>query len=146
MYIRIEEIGEDMDKVKKIINTATTSVIHTKENTWKETIECLPEAFEEACIRHNINPKEIISYSSNDRLKFEILKQPEDMKLKMEMQSKLFKLFNRREYTSNEIRNLLGINQLDVYKLCKHIKKNLNRKYDRVDIVRVCMGGMLFAD
>lgn len=49
-----------MEIINKIIDTAAAIALHTKEITGKETTECLGEAFEKACIMHDITSKELI--------------------------------------------------------------------------------------
>lgn len=68
-----------------------------------------------------------------------------DTKLKMELQQKLFKLFHEEHYTKKEVKELLGISNKDVDMLLKVINCR-HGKYERIDIVRACMGGMLYAD
>lgn len=68
-----------------------------------------------------------------------------DIKLKMQMQKKLFELFERESYTEKDIQQLLGISNKDVRMLVKLISCKDGR-YDRVDIVRAAMGGILHAD
>jgi biotin operon repressor len=68
-----------------------------------------------------------------------------DMKLKMELQKKLFKLFDREHYSKKELKELLGISKKNVDILVKMLK-HYPKGYDRVDIVRACMGGILYAD
>lgn len=68
-----------------------------------------------------------------------------DIKYKMELQSKLFKLFSNESYTADEIKDLLGISNKDIKMMLKHLR-GTNGRYDRVEIVRVAMGGIIYAD
>lgn len=68
-----------------------------------------------------------------------------DIKLKMQMQKKLFELFERESYTEKDIQKLLGISNKDVRMLVK-LTSCKDGRYDRIDIVRAAMGGMLYAD
>lgn len=68
-----------------------------------------------------------------------------DIKLKTQLQKKLFQLFNRDSYCKKDIKELLGISSKDIDMLVKVIKCK-NGKYDSLDVVRACMGGMLYAE
>ncbi|MDP4143207.1 MAG: hypothetical protein Q8936_01815 [Bacillota bacterium] len=68
-----------------------------------------------------------------------------DLKYKKELQKKLFELFNKEYYHKSEIAELLGINHNQVDKLTKTLTW-CKEGYERIDIVRSCMGGMLYAD
>lgn len=68
-----------------------------------------------------------------------------DIKLKMELQQKLFQLFNRESYIKKDVKELLGISHKESDMLLKIVSCKQG-KYDRVDVVRACMGGMLYAD
>lgn len=66
-----------------------------------------------------------------------------DIKLKMQLQKELFKLFSRDYYSKKEIKESLGISNKDVDMLVKAIACK-DSKYERLDIVRACMGGMIY--
>lgn len=68
-----------------------------------------------------------------------------DTELKMELQQKLFKLFNEDKYSKKEVKEQLRISNKDVDMLLKVVNCK-DGKYERVDIVRACMGGVLYAD
>jgi len=68
-----------------------------------------------------------------------------DMQLKLQLQKKLFELFDKDYYSKKDIKELLGISNKDVDMLTKMLK-HYPRGYKRVDIVRNCMGGMLYAN
>jgi hypothetical protein len=67
-----------------------------------------------------------------------------DIKLKMQLQKKLFELFNKDSYSKKEIKELLNISNKDADMLVKTIVCK-NGEYERLDIVIRCMGGMLHA-
>lgn len=67
-----------------------------------------------------------------------------DIKYKLELQKKLFELFSKKYYHKDEIEGLLRIDRKDVDRLVKTLKWH-KEGYERVDIVRACMGGMLYA-
>lgn len=68
-----------------------------------------------------------------------------DIKLKRQLQKKLFKLFSGDYYSKKEIKESLGISNKDVDILLKTIACR-NGEYERIDIVRACMGGMIYAE
>lgn len=67
-----------------------------------------------------------------------------DIKYKLELQKKLFKLFDREDYKYREkdIKELLGISSAAVNRICKLIDRRVG--YTREEIVRACMGGKLY--
>jgi len=67
-----------------------------------------------------------------------------DIKLKLQLQKKLFELFEKEYYSKEEIKDMLHISNNDVDRLLKTIQCK-NGQYERVDIVRACMGGVLYA-
>ncbi|PRR70895.1 HNH endonuclease [Clostridium thermopalmarium] len=68
-----------------------------------------------------------------------------DIQLKLQLQKKLFELFDRKYYTKQEAKELLGISAKDVNMLLK-TKKCKDGQYERVDIVIACMGGALYGN
>lgn len=68
-----------------------------------------------------------------------------DIALKMQLQDKLFNLFSKEAYTKKEIKELLKISNADVDRLVKIVSCK-DRKYERIDIVRSALGGMLYVD
>lgn len=67
-----------------------------------------------------------------------------DIKLKLKLQKELFQLFNKDYYSKKEIKEKLVISNKDADMLVKTIVCK-NSGYGRIDIVRACMGGMLYA-
>lgn len=66
-----------------------------------------------------------------------------DIKYKLELQKKLFELFIEKHYHKYEVEQLLRIDSKEVDRLVKTLKW-YKEGYDRIDIVRMCMGGMLY--
>ena len=63
-----------------------------------------------------------------------------DKKLKLRFQNKLEIIFNKKEFTREEIGQALKISKSSTDSLCKMIKQNKGVFY-REDIIRACMGG-----
>lgn len=65
--------------------------------------------------------------------------------LKLEKQKEYFELFSDEYYSKEIIREILGINQSDVDKLLRPLKRS-DGLYDKEDIIRQCMGGKILID
>lgn len=67
-----------------------------------------------------------------------------DVRSKLYLQKKLFKLFSKKYYHKDEIEQLLRIDGEDV----DNLVRNLNWKkegYENIEIVKTCMGGIIYA-
>lgn len=68
-----------------------------------------------------------------------------DLKLKLEFQNKLELLFDKEYFTEEEVRETLGISDRATKRLLKTLKRK-NNMFERLDIIRSCMGGKLYGD
>lgn len=68
-----------------------------------------------------------------------------DKKLKLFLQNNLEILFDKKEFTKEEIKEILDINSNSVDSLCKLLKCDKD-KYIREDIIRACMGGKMIIE
>lgn len=68
-----------------------------------------------------------------------------DLKLKLEFQNKLELLFDKEYFTEEEVRETLGISDRATKRLLKTLKRK-NNMFERLDIIRSCMGGRLYGD
>lgn len=68
------------------------------------------------------------------------------MKNKIVFQKKLFELFDEKDYNMKEISEILQIELKEVKKICKTAIRNNAGRYERLNIIIACMGGMLYAD
>lgn len=66
-----------------------------------------------------------------------------DLELKRNLQDKLELLFDKESFTMEEIKEVLKISDNAVIRLCKPLKRTVD-KYDREDIIRSCMGGRIY--
>ena len=67
-----------------------------------------------------------------------------DTKYKLELQKQLFQLFHKDYYYYKEIMDLLEISAKDADKLVKTLAWH-SEGYERLDIVKACMGGKIYA-
>lgn len=67
-----------------------------------------------------------------------------DIKYKLEMQEKLFRLLSKNYYTSKELYNLLGIRKSSLKRLVKNLKL-YKEGYSKEDIIKNLMGGKLYS-
>ncbi|MCM0648663.1 hypothetical protein NBE98_09780 [Clostridium swellfunianum] len=67
-----------------------------------------------------------------------------DIEYKLELQKKLFELFDKDSYEVKEIQKILGISSDEVNSLVKTLKLH-KEGYDKLDIVLRCMGGRLYS-
>lgn len=65
--------------------------------------------------------------------------------LRLKFQNTLEMLFNKNEFTIEEIADILSIHLKQAIKLSKSFNKimSINRTYQREDIIRACMGGKI---
>jgi hypothetical protein len=68
-----------------------------------------------------------------------------DMKYKLELQAQLFKAFAQNYYKASEIKEILGLTDLGIYKFIKRLNPNGDKGFSRIDIVMRCMGGKIYA-
>lgn len=66
-----------------------------------------------------------------------------DIRYKLQLQKKLFKLFTKEEYTEKEVKEILDISNAAVGRIVKTISKYVDR-YKSEDVIRSCMGGRLY--
>ena len=66
-----------------------------------------------------------------------------DLKLKLDFQNKLEMLFDKEYFTEEEVRETLGISDRATKRLLKTLKRK-NNMFERLDIIRSCMGGRLY--
>lgn len=66
-----------------------------------------------------------------------------DLKLKLELQNKLELLFDKEYLTEEEVRETLEISDRATKRLLKTLKRK-NNMFERLDIIRICMGGRLY--
>lgn len=67
-----------------------------------------------------------------------------DIQLKLALQKELFKLFNKEYYHKDEIEQLLRIDRKDVDMLLKTLRWQ-QEGYEKIEVVRMCMGGILYS-
>lgn len=69
-----------------------------------------------------------------------------DLKYKRELQDKLFSLFSRKVYYSEEeIKKRLILSSSEVIRIFKDLKK-YKEGYKKEEIISICMGGRLYMD
>jgi hypothetical protein len=66
-----------------------------------------------------------------------------DVKYKLELQNKLFKIFPKSFYTENEIQEVLNISETETRAIVKTMRR-YKEGFERLDIVIRCMGGKLY--
>jgi hypothetical protein len=67
-----------------------------------------------------------------------------DLKYKLELQKKLFELFSKDYYKAPEIKELLGLRELNMFSFIKILNPVGDKGFARLDIVMRCMGGKLY--
>ena len=67
-----------------------------------------------------------------------------DLQLQWGFQNHLEDVFDKNEFTREEIKKCLGINEDAIVRLCKTIKQQ-NSVFLREDVIRACMGGKLIS-
>lgn len=61
------------------------------------------------------------------------------------IQKKLFKKFNKEYYSKQQIAEILGVNINTVEEMTSKITYHEGKGYERLDIVLLCMNGVLYA-
>lgn len=69
-----------------------------------------------------------------------------DVKYKLELQSKLFEIFSKEYYKASEIKELLGLSDVDLYKFIKTLNPVGDKGFKRFDVVLRCMGDKLYGN
>lgn len=68
-----------------------------------------------------------------------------DFEYKRIIQKKLFERFNKEYYSREEIAEILGVNINTAEEITNRIIYHEGKGYERLDIVLMCMNGVLYA-
>lgn len=68
-----------------------------------------------------------------------------EFEYKRNIQKKLFQRFNKEYYSKEEIAEILGVNINTAEEITSRLLYHEGKGYERLDIVLICMNGVLYA-
>ena len=121
-----------MDRYCKVCGNPYTELHHIMFRSEVKTLEYCKLNLVNLCVEHHKGTYGVHG-SKGARL---------NRKLKLEFQNKLKELWDKRYLSREEINNVLQINDKALNRLLKRLSLQ-NDKYDKEDVIRVCMAGKL---
>lgn len=121
-----------MDRYCKVCGNPYTELHHIMFRSEVKTLEYCKLNLVNLCVEHHKGTYGVHG-SKGARL---------NRKLKLEFQNKLEELWDKRYLSREEINNVLQINDKALNRLLKRLSLQ-NDKYDKEDVIRVCMAGKL---
>lgn len=121
-----------MDRYCKVCGNPYTELHHIMFRSEVKTLEYCKLNLVNLCVEHHKGTYGVHG-SKGARL---------NRKLKLEFQSRLEELWDKRYLSREEINNVLQINDKALNRLLKSLSLQ-NDKYDKEDVIRACMSGKL---